>query len=315
MKIFDHVFLMRPVLFIPGWATLLAGHTMARKSDSAIAVLFYPKSELVLWNPGLFTTILAFTFAMGGSFVLNQICDIDSDRVNNKLFLIGNHTVSIRAGIILAVFLLAFSSIISFFINNYVFFSILLFIILTAFLYNVAPFALKNKPWWGLFANVLMGWLAFASGWLSVSTKPIDLFVTSLPFVFYNTGLYFLTLLPDMAGDSASNKDTFAVRYGEQTALWTGLLFFAFTLFVSVALHNQFMIVVCLMNVPFWIRLIFHRTIEYAFTTCKIGITIFALSVCFYYPFFFVSLALVFVASRYYYKKRFNLQYPTLSEL
>ncbi len=313
LKVFDHIFLMRPVLFIPGWATLLSGYAAVTQNNSIVAVFYHQNNEPVLWNPLLCMTLLAFACAMGGSFVLNQICDIHSDNENNKLFLIGNQYVSIRSGFVQAVLLIAVSLGVSFFINIYVFFTVLFFNILTAFFYNFYPFELKNRPLWGVGANMLMGWLAFASGWLLGNAKLIDLLVASLPFVFYNTGLYFLTLLPDIAGDRASKKITFAVRYGKQTTMRAGLLFFALTLLVSLIQQNQFMLLVGLLYLPLWIRLISHQTIVFAFKTCKVGITVFALSLCFFYPFFLIFLGIVFVSSRYYYSKRFNFKYPTLS--
>ena len=87
----------------------------------------------------------------------------------------------------------------------------IIFFVVTGILYNYKPAFMKDRPWGSLLANALMGWLAFAIGWSAVYEMGIQLVIDSLPYLFFNTALYFFTLLPDVRGDQESGKKTLAV--------------------------------------------------------------------------------------------------------
>ena len=71
----DYLFLMRPILFFPGWTTLLAGYFSAL-GFLGMANGRFLDAGLVFWNGRLLLALAAFGAAMGGSFIINKLQDI-----------------------------------------------------------------------------------------------------------------------------------------------------------------------------------------------------------------------------------------------
>ncbi|MFZ0389201.1 MAG: UbiA family prenyltransferase, partial [Calditrichia bacterium] len=205
----DYLFITRPMLFFPGWNTLMAGYLSAAGAASGMGI-FYP----VVGYPAMAAAMLAFMTAMGGSFILNQLQDVESDRKNNKLFLVGNGFVNEDGARKESFFLIGFSLVLGFLIHWQVFLWCAVFITATGYFYNYPPVCGKDRPFWGLILNMLMGWLAFAIGWSSAAAINMNLLVHSLPYLFFNTALYLITTLPDREGDKAAGKRTLSVIWG-----------------------------------------------------------------------------------------------------
>ena len=88
LKMLDYVYINRPVLFFPGWVTMLAGYyTATGESISGFPIPW--ELEPVFWDETVFLALVMLGAAMGGCFIFNQLKDVDTDRKNNKLFLIG----------------------------------------------------------------------------------------------------------------------------------------------------------------------------------------------------------------------------------
>ena len=310
LKPLDYFFLTRPILFFPGWATLLAGYAAANGQVQFVSSMVRHNFYVEWRQPALMLGLLLFACAMGGSFVLNQLQDIESDKNNNKLFLLGDGFISERAGYIESGLLLLISLLGSVLIAPAFLLMILIFNLVTGYAYNFPPFTLKNKPVGGLFANMAMGWLAFSLGWTIAQPINTALLIVSLPYLFFNTALYFLTTLPDVDGDRASDKVTFPVKFGLNFTVALCLIFFILASLFSLWHKNEYMLVVIILSAPFMLRLMWRRTKAAAIVAVKIGIASFALLMCAHFPLFFVLLALIFFFTRFYYKQRFNFDYP-----
>ncbi|HID40142.1 MAG TPA: hypothetical protein EYP36_11600, partial [Calditrichaeota bacterium] len=217
----DYFFVLRPMLFFPGWATLLAGYFVAR---------YQGQITLTGWNGSASAetawALVAFAAAMGASFLLNQLTDIESDRINRKLFIISEGHISKRSVVIETFFLLASALLIAFNLSLHIGLLVMAFIFVTGWGYNYPPFRFKNRPWSSLLANSLMGWLAFAIGWTLAAPLGWALFIDSLPYLFLNTALYFYTTLPDIKGDAGSRKKTLAVLYGADALIFSAVVLF-----------------------------------------------------------------------------------------
>ncbi len=309
LRLFDYFFLTRPILFFPGWATLLAGYAAADGSRF-ISALRHGRISFEVGNGRLLLSLAAFAAAMGGCFVLNQLQDIPSDRKNKKLFLLGDGFISMRQGYIESLVLITLSFILAFFVNVKLLVAVLFFNLVTGYFYNFEPFALKNKPLWGVGANMAMGWLAFGMGWLTALPFSLTLFIASLPYLFFNTSLYFLTTMPDVKGDASSGKVTFPVKYGEKATVHLALFFLILAFITSLWHKNEFMLVVSILTWPFMIRLVVKKDVASAIVAVKAGILFFALLVCVKFPLFLLLMAVIFFFTRFYYKSRFDYDYP-----
>jgi len=310
LRYLDYVFLMRPMLFFPGWATLLAGFLLA----SFPSPYFLPGMSFQLTFHSLgypvWLAMLTFALAMGGSFIFNQLRDVDSDRQNRKLFLLGDGHVPLSHGYIQAVLTCLLAMGMALTINRTFALLLLAFILVTGYLYNYAPFELKNRPLWGLWANMAMGWLAFALGWSLAQPLGKSFLLNSLNYLAFNTGLYLLTTLPDRDGDAAARKITFPVKYGFRTTIrWSGLLMAA-ALVGGGVMKDDLILLISLGTLPFMIWMLRQPTTERAIITLKMGIFFFVLWISMKFPLFFGIALAGFYFTRFYYQRRFNFDYP-----
>jgi 4-hydroxybenzoate polyprenyltransferase len=311
IKYLDYFFVNRPILFFPGWATLLAGYLAATHNIKLFHLITTDNFYFEFWNPIIFQGLLAFSFAMGSSFILNQICDISSDKKNRKLFLMGEGHISVNHGYIESFILITLSLILSIKIGLSLLLLMSFFIMITGYFYNYPPFNFKDKPISGLIANMIMGWLAFAIGWTLLVPFNGSLVNHSIPYLFFNTSLYFLTTLPDVEGDTSSKKITFPVKYGFTSTIWISVLFFLLSIVSSIIIGDQFLLLVLILNILFVLNLIRKKNVSTALLVIKTGIFFFCIILSVKFPLFFLAITLLFFFTRFYYKRRFQFDYPS----
>ncbi|MGD9489432.1 MAG: UbiA family prenyltransferase [Calditrichaceae bacterium] len=294
------------MLFYPGWSTMLAGFFVARDDE-----LFLSRDVLLGLNHVLILKLLVlFGAAMGASFLLNQLQDIESDLKNKKLFIISENYIGNKAAVIELIILTVVTLLISFGISFDVGLLASVFLLVTGYLYNFRPFNFKDHPWGSLAANSMMGWLAFALGWGAVRGIDSGLILDSVPYVLFNTALYFFTTLPDMAGDKQCNKHTLAVIYGVGKILKSAFFLYIASLFAALILMDFQALIFIILSSPFFIYMMKERTIESAIRTTKYGILFFALAVCLRLPYYFIIMLSGFFFTKWYFKKRFQYDYP-----
>jgi 4-hydroxybenzoate polyprenyltransferase len=254
-----------------------------------------------------------FAAAMGSSFILNQIQDVESDRRNKKLFILTAGYVSRRAVIWQAIILAVISCALAFWISMTMAVVILIFILITGVLYNFRPFILKDRPWGSLLANALMGWLAFALGWLALHSPGWTIVTDSLPYLLFNTSLYLCTLLPDIEGDRGTGKKTLAVRYSVPVVINSMFLLFIAGLIITVILYDKQALTFFLLTAPFVIAAFRSKEIRHTIRATKFAILFFALTICLRWPVYLLIMLAGFYLTKLYYRKRFDFDYPNFA--
>ena len=307
---FDYFFVTRPMLFFPGWNTLLAGYLSAKGETDWVTQFSHGDYTLYFWEPIAFLAMLAFALAMGASFILNQLQDTESDRKNRKLFLIDEQSIhpgtALRESIILAIG----SILLSIFLGRSIFLLLIFFMFITGYLYNYPPFQFKNKPAGGLVLNALMGWIAFALGWVLVLPMSGNFWLVCLPYLFLNTALYLLTTIPDAPGDLSSGKVTFCVRFGLKSTVWSAFSLYLMSFFLAVINKDQIVLTVNILILFFMLRLIFSSQASHAIQSIKMAIFFFSVIICIKFPLYFLPMVVIFFLTRYYYQHRFQFDYP-----
>ncbi|RMH96299.1 MAG: hypothetical protein D6681_12455 [Calditrichaeota bacterium] len=309
LRLLDYVYLARPILFFPGWTTLLAGYMAAR----GVHTRFFSPGELVHPWPfpaPLMLLMIAFAAAMGGCFILNQLQDVATDRRNHKLFLLGEGVIPPSHGYAEAALLILLALAVGAGMGGALLSVLIIFVVVTGYLYNYPPFVWKDYPLRGLLANMAMGWLAFALGWLLVEPAGGALVGASLPYLLYNTALYLLTTVPDMAGDAQAQKVTFPVRYGLRRTLRLSGVGLFLALIVAGVLGDQLLLGAGLLASPFFLRAVLRETVASVVVAVKMGIFFLSLMVCVKFPCFLIMIAAAFIVTRFYYKQRFGIDYP-----
>jgi len=305
----DYFFVLRPMLFFPGWSTLLAGYLIPYKSKIYLHFSIIHQIDFI----ELLILIGSFAMVMGSTFILNQLADKKSDKINSKLFLISNNHISQKKAIIEVIVLTVLSLIIGFLINIKVGIIFVIFFILTGYLYNFRPFEFKNKPWASLFSNALMGWLAFSVGWSMHGDINLEFVLVSLPYLFFNTALYLFTTLPDVDGDKKTNKNTFAVKYGPKPIVMSAFFLFGLGIMIAILHSDTQAMIFYLLSLPFFVLTIISFKIPHTILTTKFAILFFALSICLKIPYYIFLMVLGFYSTKFYFRFRFNLDYPNFS--
>ncbi len=301
----DYFFVLRPMLFFPGWSTMLAGYFILWKNNFFFPEL-WPDSEK--WTE---LTLLFITFgsAMGASFLLNQLKDIDTDKTNGKLFFLSEGVLTPHV-LYLETAILSIISLSAFYINFSVGLTIVLFILLTGYMYNYAPFRLKDRLWGSITGNILMGLMAFSIGWLARYPFSYRLFLDALPYLVFNTILYFYTTLPDRPGDARSRKQTPAVVWGKNKVIRITLFLYGVGMVLSWGLHDFTALLIYLLTLPLIMPLVSAPILEHTIRATKFGIFFFSLMICIKWPWYLILMIGLFMATRAYFKKRYNFDYP-----
>ena len=308
VKLFDYIFILRPTLFFPVWTVYAAGyfafHKFSNTGQNGTATTL---DGAALGLLGLLTLL------MGSGYILNQICDVETDRRNNKLFLIANGLVSSRAAWMEMILLGAFTLVAGFFYGMEIGTLLATIFLLTGIFYNVAPFAWKGRPLLGLLANALGALLIFTAGWWSLQIDwrlPIQ---HAIPYMLAVGAVYLYTTLLDLDGDTEAQKMTFGVRYGLRTTAIAGCTLEVGALASAWWLKDLVIFYPALIAAPFFLWAALKPCLAKVSRAIKLPILFLALAICFKAWQYFFLLAFVFYLSRWYYRRRFGLNYPSLA--
>ena len=294
----DYLFVIRPVLMPPVWTILLLGHHRSAALSG--------QSDL----PGLI--LLLVTFLVGAVYLLNQIYDVESDRINKKLFFLAEGHISKKNAIFETVLLNLISIIPAYFI------SLQLGLLFTlgfsfGFFYSAPPFSFKGKPLGGFLCNVLAhGNLAFLIGWSMNKTLSGESILFSLPYMFAVGAVYLNTTVPDMEGDKKSGKITLTVKWGKEVVVILSCILVLVAIIMSFLLEDIPFFIASALVLPFFLFSALTKENNAVILSTKLSILFLSIAAGFLYPWYFAILILGFLGTKLYYKARFNYDYPTL---
>lgn len=306
MKYLDYIYVLRPTLFFPVWTVFLAGYHANG--------LFDPKNRLPNAlaidsnNPILVAALL--TLLMGAVFIFNQIVDMESDRENHKLFFIANGIINKSVAIFEAIVLTLFSIIFALLLDYKLGFIFIVIFIITGIVYNFKPFGWKDKPILGIVVNFLGGLSVAACGWIAAGTASWIFIIYAIPYAIGLVAVYLLTTLPDIYGDKASGKITFGVKYGKKLSIYWAVGFEFFTVVFSYLLKDYMLFFPAIVSLPLFLIAAVSQEMDDVFKAIKFTVLFASLAVCWKYPLYFLIILFTFYFSKWYYRKRFDLEYP-----
>jgi 4-hydroxybenzoate polyprenyltransferase len=317
-KVFDCFFLLRIPLLAPVWTILILGWISGNQYAAPGGVF----TNAVSWSQLgiLWTGIFGFSLIVASIYVVNQIADIESDRINHKLFLLPHRIVSIRTAWVLALFCAVSGMLISIFLGP-VFIFLFATGLFLGFLYDLPPFELKNHAWGGVISNILgHGVLTFLIGWFL--SKELFSFTTGLLKTgllssaaagFANGAVFLATTIPDAEGDRRTGKKTFCVRFGERATAKTATVFCALALIFSlfIEFNRWVMVIPTLVSLLLFLTFTFSAKKEMAFQVFKWPVFLLSATVALYIPEYAFLIFATFFGSRIYYRNRFGIEYPT----
>ncbi|MEO0206539.1 MAG: UbiA family prenyltransferase, partial [candidate division WOR-3 bacterium] len=188
--VFDYFFILRPLILIPVWDFFLIGNYLA-SPDNRFAT-----------KP--FIGLCLYTMLMGGVYILNQITDINTDRLNKKLFILSESYMPLKNAYIEMLLLWSLSLFFSWFFGIH-FFILVLISLIIGILYSVPPFKLKGRPFLDTLSNGIgYGVINFAAGWLMQKSFEWQIFSRFLPYFLSISAVFINTTIVDIEGDRKS---------------------------------------------------------------------------------------------------------------
>ena len=303
---FDFFFLLRPLILIPSWNFLLIGCYLARgKGGFSIDIII---------------GLIIYTCLMGGIYILNQITDIETDRANKKLFILSEGYVPVKHAYIEMVALWVIAILLSISVSLIFLLFIGLSLVL-GILYSVPPVKLKGKPLLDTLANSFgYGMINFAVGWLIVASFDLSMFIKFIPYFLSISAVFINTTVVDIKGDREAGEITTAVLLGEQAALVCSTILLSAAIISAYLMKDLVCLIPAALAFPFFIYSALHALLKnkqdrrLTIFSFRLPGLLFTLATIYLYPVYAILLILVFFSMRFYYKKRFGINYPTLAQ-
>ena len=313
----DFVFVMRPLILIPAWSFYLLGMRAGR-----IEARGEPPAG------GIAAGFVCLTAILITAYLINQVFDRESDRLNDKGHYLTRGLLSVRTVVLMAIafFVLASAT----FRNVATLQRIpLVAALIVSLAYSLPPIRLCARPFADLVANAIgYGGLAFVTGFVSWSESPLIAWIRAVPWVFMVGATFLHTTILDAEGDGRSGKITTSVKIGAGwSALLSVLLAAAGTGWawaVSWSSRGDLLspVVLTISLVAFFVAYIrirplcvegaaasedLHRissnAVQLATFTATGAAVLFA-------PLYLVALVPLVILARLYYRARFGLRYP-----
>ena len=316
----DYLIVLRPTLLLPVWTLVLIGHYRALSESSSheglgtVQVSFLPKITLLICPSfELLGTLCLYSMLMGAIYIINQICDKETDAANNKLFLVAQGYVKLRLLVFEVAFLLIAAVVWAglWFRNNLSYLILIALSIFLGVIYSVRPIRLKGRPFLDLLANAVgYGGIAFLIGWGIVAPINSDALRRIIPYVLCVGAAFVNTTLPDVNGDQAYGDRTTGVTLGAKLSCLLSLLLLVGAILSAWWIRDMIPFSTALLCLPIFIYMNFKREIEVIILATRVGILILSLIACVLVPMYLIILAGSLIFVRWYYSARFGITYP-----
>ncbi len=302
-SISDRVSFFRPLLLIPVWTPALLGFWAGGGRSGARG-----EGEL----------LLLVTFIACGIYGINQIYDVEGDRMNRKNLPLSLGFVSV--GFAWAITILSFAGalLIGVFKNTPIAILSVLAVLL-GISYSAPPMRLKDRPIPSLIANALghgaiiyiIGFLYALSG-SGEKTWQWAALPHSIPYILAFGAVYIFTTVPDVEGDRRTGKTTLSVLLGERRAMAVGILLVFAAGACGIAFDEPAIFLTAMVSMPFYFAAISEPRVEEKLVVRanKVAVLTLALLTCFYFPLFFLLIIITIAFSAIYNRKRLAVRYP-----
>jgi 4-hydroxybenzoate polyprenyltransferase len=303
-KPIDYFFLARPTLLVPVWTLLLLGYYRGVANRGG-AWRFLVSRDFVL-------IFLLYSALMGGVYILNQIVDRETDRKNEKLFLISGGMVPIPCAVCEMSILFAVPLIVSFFMETTYFILVLISLVMGV-LYSVPPVRMKGRPLADLAFNALgYGLVNFLVGWAASGGIDKAAFIQSVPYCLAVGGVFANTTIPDIEGDRADRAITTGVLLGEVRTALLGFLLILLSVVASIVLRDFVCLCAALVASPFFAVAVLKKDRKWYLRSFRIGAPTLVIAAVVLFPYYLALLLITLLSMRFYYRRRFDLAYPSI---
>ena len=299
LKPFDYIFVLRPMLHLPVWTILILGYYSGSFGQDH------------RWE--LLSALLIGTGLFGAVFLINQIYDIESDRINDKLHFLPRGYIKVPVAWAMTIGLNIISLIGAFAISIQIGL-IAAMVVILGIIYSAPPLILKDRAWSATIANGLgHGTLVYLLGFCTAGGEIAVGIVKSLPYFFAVAAVYIGTTLPDIDGDKSTGKLTIGVRYGQNLTIYIIMIIYILAIASGYIVGDRLFLYAALAAAPIYIRALFARSIRAIVNAVKVSIITLTLAAIYQAPLYLLFFVALVFATRAYYKARFDMVYPSIS--
>lgn len=299
----DYVFVLRPTVLVGMWVFYFWGAYLASRETGAAFPLLVPTARV-------FAGFLSMSAALAGGCLLNQIADVETDRVNEKLFFLPRGIISMRAAVaeLAVVWVLAAALALPLGLH---FVLVLCASLLLNYTYSAPPVRAKSRfPLDMLWNGLGFGLVSSAAGWAAVAQLELSVLWVGLVYTVAVAGVTASTTVLDVDGDRAADLRTTAVVLGRDRASALTLWLIALAAAAGWFLMDPLAIFGSVLSLP--ALLLAHRTGErrHRIIANQVMVALFLVVASCRAPYLLALLAVVYFGSRAYYRARFGFSYP-----
>ncbi|MBD3368175.1 MAG: hypothetical protein GF405_08415 [Candidatus Eisenbacteria bacterium] len=306
-RLVDYIFLLRPTALVPAWVFVARG--------ARLALAPRPFDGLVP-QPLLALALTTLTAVLAGGYILNQITDIESDRRNQKLFLLHRGIIPKGRAATLMIILWAVAGVLTLWLPPGVRWAVLAALVLNV-TYSTPPIRAKARPWFDIAWNGLgfgavstvVGWFAVAPevAWVEPGAFPL---LETAGYAAAVAGLIASTTIPDVEGDRAEGLNTIGVALGARRTGLVALGLMSGAVAFAALSADAAGLVAALAGFGLLLQAQLRRSRAARVLASQWTVAAYVLVAAFFDPYLLVLLAIVVLSSRVYYRRRFDVAYP-----
>ena len=308
---FDVIMLLRPTLFFGVWVMICIGMYIGSLINDNLQM------NITIYDPFSFILFIGISLVCGSIFILNQIDDLEVDKVNNNVTIIDEY-ISREKAILISNIICFSGFLLILFVDFVVIFPILLIYLIWGRLYVDQKLNLKSGPWIGFLFYVLLGYLLILSGVIynRYNSGIMDILIQSsyyvIPFILAYSAIALMINISNKDGDESVGRQTIAVLFGINTTSILAFFLCLLSFFMGLYLSEPLSSVSSLSALPFFIFLIFRGKTKDILRSIRYSIFLLNFYVLTIYPLLFFPVIISYYLSKYYYWHRFSIHYPTL---
>jgi 4-hydroxybenzoate polyprenyltransferase len=293
--VLDYLFFLRPVLLPPVWTIALLGTIrsgLTHEMHVGLWVVFF----------------LHLTALFGGVYTLNQICDVESDKLNKKLYFIPEGIISINSAwrFTIALEVLALSLSILFGWRHLL---LTAFIVILGILYSVGSAPWKNHPLLGLISNAVgHGFVVFLFGFVATACPITESWLTGAAYSLGVGAVYLATTVPDVEGDRLTGKRTPAVQWGERMTMIAAVAMVGTAIGLAAWIGDRYLAIAGIAAFPLFVLSMIRPS--NAASAAKVAVGALSIAAAIAYPPYLILLISGFVGTRLFFRWRFGISYP-----
>ena len=311
VPLLDVIMITRLSYFFGVWAMVCIGMYIGDLINDSIDInsttLSIPTSIL----------FLGISFICASIFIVNQIYDLEVDKINNKAKIIDNF-ISIDFSKKILFFLLPTGFLLIIFIDILVVLPMVLLYLICGMLFTNQNFNFKQNMFMNFLFYIILALLLILSGLIYSRSDMtiISLFSLSLKFIFLFLLIYGAVVLAinilDQEGDQKSNRITIPQNIGIRFTSIIAFLMCLLSFFIGLYLEEPLSVVSSISSIPFFLYLIFRGKEKDVIRSIRYPILLINFYLFMIFPLLFYPIVITYYISKYYYWHRFSLHYPTL---